>query len=941
MTSRKDCTARAPFLRSLKTAAAFAILTPLAATPAFADAESDSNSAYVEAFKSFYGGDYRTARIRLLNALKENPSNSLARVLQARVALELGGGVEAQTELERAVQAGVAPEKVRHLRAHALLLQGKPSEAADLLEPSTIEPQFEAYAARLRGLIDFQNRDLQSAEREFNRALALAPNDPSTVNSVAKFMGSIGQHEQARGLVGDILEKRPDHVKTLVTMADLTRSAKGLEEALPYLNRALEVDKNNIEALLERAATLGDLRKEKEARVDIARVNNLVEKHPLALYLEAVLDTREGNTDQARSLMTETRGALDDFPPAIMLQGLLALDAGNVEQANSFLGSLVGKAPNSITARKLYATAQLQKGDAEGAFATLKPIIDAGAADARVYAIAGSARARSGMPSEAQEYLQKAQEAGGEPAIQNQLAMTQLLQGKTEAAEETVSQVLSDDQDSLSGLMMKTLIDMRQGQFKGALASATQIAKKYPDLPIGWNLRGGAYLGLGDRDKAESSFRSALKRKPDYAEARRNLSQLLIAKGDARGAKAQLRRVIADNPKDTQALMVLGELAGMEGDRKEQLEWLRQAATIDRGAAGPRIALTEAYMAANQESNASNEANALLRDFPQNGDALLTAARVYEATGRQAQLVSLFDRMVSVQPNALLPRVLLGRSLQANDRIDEARNTFQRALTITGEPTTPAYLELIALEARQGRMEQAREWAIRLRKETPNSNVAENALGRAYLLANQPQDALASFAAARKKSFDLATARGLADAYVRLDRKADAIKVLQAYQRENKSDAGALASIAELQLGEGQYRQAIANYERLRKVVGNRDPSILNNLAWAYIQLEDPRAIPVARMAYNFSSRNPSIVDTYGWALLKAGGSKSDALKLLQRASKTLPKNAEIRYHLAEALLANGKRAEALKEVQRSLQSREQFAERTQAQVLLRNLSGG
>ncbi|MBV7256616.1 PEP-CTERM system TPR-repeat protein PrsT [Pacificimonas sp. WHA3] len=927
-------------LRGAALAAAVGLLTPLAATPARADAESESNEAYTKAFESYYGGDFRTARIQLLNALKQNPENSLARILQARVALELGGGVQAQTELERAVASGVPGDKVRHLRAHAFLLQGKTDEARDLLQASTIPPQFEAYASRLRGLLAFRKRDFELAEREFNRALALAPEDPATVNAVAKFMGSIGQHGQAIELLDYVLERRPTHVKTLVVRGDMARNAKGLEAALPFFNRAVEIDPNNIEALLERAATLGDLRKEKEARADIKRVNQLVEKHPLALYLEAVLDTRNGQTDNARTLMTETRGVLDDFPPAVMLQGLLALDAGNIEQATDFLGKLVGMIPNSKTARKLYATAQLQKGDPEGAFASIKPILDANSADARTYAIAGAARARVGMMNEAQDYLQKAQEAGGEVAVQNQLAMTQLLQGQTDLAEETVATVLRDDETSLSAMMMQTLIDMRQGDFQDALRSASKIAKEHPQLPIGWNLRGGAYLGLGDRDKAEASFRAALKRKPDYPEARRNLAQLLIAKGDARGAKRQLRQVIANDGTDVRALLTLGELAGVEGDRKEQLEWLQQAAGINRGAPGPRIALTDAYMAAGNENAASNEANALLRDFPENPDALLTAARIYEQTGRQSQLVSLFDRMVSSAPDALLPRILLGRALQANDRVDDARSTFQRALTITGESTVPAYLELIALEARAGRMEQAREWAVRLRNERPDSNIAENALGRAYMISGKPQEALASFASARKKNFDLATARGIADAYVRLNRRDDAIKVLQSYQSANPKDSGALASIAELQLAQGQYRQAIANYEQLREVIGNRDPAILNNLAWAYIQLEDPRAIPVAKMAYNFASRNPSIADTYGWAMLKAGGDKKEALSLLRRASRALPRSAEIRYHLAEAYLANGKRAEALTEVQRALKSNQQFSERTQAQVLLRRLQG-
>lgn len=915
---------------------------PMLTAPAAADEEAQQaqSDAYQQGFRSYQIGDYRTARIQLMNALQQNEGNTLARVMMARTALALGNAVEAQTQLERAVENGVPANKVRHLQAHALLMQGDVADARQLLSPADIEPQFAAYAARLRAQIAASERDFETAEREYNRALGLAPRDPETVNAVARFLSATGNVEKSRELLQGVLDERPGHVRTLIAMGDAVRSSDGLEASLPYFTRALEVDSNSVPALLERAATLGDLQRDEEARSDIERVNRLTKQHPMARYLEAVLETRAGNTDRARELMQQTGGRLDGFAPALMLRGLLALDAGNVEVANEYLATLVGQIPNSITARKLYATAQLEKGDAQGAFQTIRPIIEADAADARVFAIAGAAQAQLGNPREAQDFLAQAEELSGDVGVRNQLAMTQMLSGEAELAEQTVQSVLSQDDDSVAGLMMLTLLKLQQGDFQAADRAAQRLVRSHPDLPIGYNLRGGALLGLNNRDAAEAAFREALERDEDYAEARRNLAQVLIADGNVRAAKEELRTVIANNRSDVRALMTLAELSGREGDRSEQIEWLQQATSINREAAMPRIALADAYLTSGQESRAQDEANALIRDFPENPDALIGAARIYEATGRQSQLVSLFDRMESVRPNALLPRLLLGRALQATDRVDEARRTFQRALTITGEDTTPAYLELIALEARQGRLDQAREWAVRLRNRNPESNVAENALGRAYLLADRPQDAIAALDSAREKRFDIATARGLADAYVALGRTREAIRVLQQYQEGNPDDPGALASIAELQLEGGSYRQAAANYEALRGIIGNSDPAVLNNLAYAYLQLEDPRAVPVARLAYNISPRNPAIADTYGWALLKTDGDAELALSLLRRASQTLPRNAEIKYHLAEAYLANGQRSRALATVREALQIQQQFAERSRAQALLRRLGG-
>ena len=60
---------------------------------------------------------------------------------------------------------------------------------------------------------------------------------------------------------------------------DLVRRSQGLAPSLTYFNRALEVDPN-IEALLQHAATLGDLKREPQARADLKRINDLVPGSP-------------------------------------------------------------------------------------------------------------------------------------------------------------------------------------------------------------------------------------------------------------------------------------------------------------------------------------------------------------------------------------------------------------------------------------------------------------------------------------------------------------------------------------------------------------------------------------------------------------------------------------------------------------------------------------
>jgi Tfp pilus assembly protein PilF len=73
--------------RALRAALVLALAAPMTAVPiasAFADRRSESMSSYQRAFRQFERNDFRTARIELLKALKADPNNPLARLLNAR-----------------------------------------------------------------------------------------------------------------------------------------------------------------------------------------------------------------------------------------------------------------------------------------------------------------------------------------------------------------------------------------------------------------------------------------------------------------------------------------------------------------------------------------------------------------------------------------------------------------------------------------------------------------------------------------------------------------------------------------------------------------------------------------------------------------------------------------------------------------------------------------
>jgi predicted Zn-dependent protease len=84
----------------------------------------------------------------------------------------------------------------------------------------------------------------------------------------------------------------------------------------------------------------------------------------------------------------------------------------------------------------------------------------------------------------------------------------------------------------------------------------------------------------------------------------------------------------------------------------------------------------------------------------------------------------------------------------------------------------------------------------------------------------------------------------------------------------------------------------------------------LNNLAWVLGETNDPKAIEYAEQAHRIAPFNPSVMDTLGWALTRNGQAKR-GLELLRMASAMAPGSADIRLHLAKAMIETGDKAGA------------------------------
>lgn len=349
-----------------------AALIAVAATgPAHADAAT-ARTELALSVRLLKAGNYSAARSHAQAAIKADPSWGLAHAMLARSFLAIGDGVAAEGELGRARDAGFDPARAHQLYAHAWLLQGDANRA--LTEAAKAGAPYSGYAIRIGARALAAQGDVAGAQAALSTLLADAPKDSFAWSDLGRIKYQAGDIAGAIESAQRAVDLDADNVEAITLRGELVRGQYGLIAALPWFENALGHDAYYHPALIEYAATLGDVGRYTDMLPATRKALAARPGSPQALYLQAVLAARAGKDDLARTLLARTGGQLNAMPGARLLSGTLAYKAGAYQQAIDDWRVLVGQQPTNITARRLLGAALLRSGDPQGALDVLRPV---------------------------------------------------------------------------------------------------------------------------------------------------------------------------------------------------------------------------------------------------------------------------------------------------------------------------------------------------------------------------------------------------------------------------------------------------------------------------------------------------------------------------------------------------------------------------------------
>lgn len=415
-------------------------------------------------------------------------------------------------------------------------------------------------------------------------------------------------------------------------------------------------------------------------------------------------------------------------------------------------------------------------------------------------------------------------------------------------------------------------------QVRGRLTEARQLAETSlglsPDHPGALLLAAAAAAEDGDSAAARVFVDRAVAAIPAAELDRLVVSRILATCGDNAAAREQLEQLLAQDPTHGVAVQELAELLLANDDLDAAIRQYQKLTQVAVPDESAQIRLCELLLAANRLDEAHQVGKTLVRQMPENTAGHMVLAMVYYLKGLWLASAEHCRASLLIAPKSIPARTLLARVLM-----------------------------------RQGKYAQAIPWLQSMRGED-------------------------------WRNVDILLM--LAECYVDQGNRKAAFELLDRIQTLNSIADAPYLLRARLHVAAGDRDKAFAAYRKALEL-NPEQPVALNNLAALLAnngsddeaQLEEAQQLAAA--AWRLRSDNPEIAETLGW-IQSLRGEHASAVSLLSYASRLLPRQPQVRIHLATALVGVNHIEEARKQLDIAMGLDPAFATRKEVQSLRKKL---
>ena len=481
---------------------------------------------------------------------------------------------------------------------------------------------------------------------------------------------------------------------------------------------------------------------------------------------------------------------------------------------------------------------------------------------------------------------------------------------------------------------------LKQNKLEEAQNKVASLLKQNPNEPDYYNLKALLETLKKDTAAAQQSYEKAITLDPNNILAHLGSAKLSLENGQLDKAKEYANKALAINNKTINAYLLLADIAYKQKDNAEVEKILLTAQEKVKGDIKAEIevikSLGKFYGVQKQPEKILAITEDLDKRYPNNSMALNLLAQAQIINDKKPLAEQTLLKLIDQDKQDVGNRLLLVRLL--SEHPDKDKETLalldETALINPDNPEAMVYKAAYLIKLK--RNQEALELANKIDKQFPKLVLGKLLKGDVYLADKQLDKATDMYQQAYKIQPNDKVLFSLADLMSAQKKQPEAIKLLNDALEKNKKSIAIHFKLATIYQQQNDINQAEAHYNAILTEQAD-NVLALNNLAFLYSQKNDPRALELAKKAYEKAPESAAILDTYGYILIKQDQAK-EGLPILEKAAALAPKANDIQFHLAEAYVANDNTQKAMAILEPIVKAEQDFSEKKAAVSLLEKL---
>jgi putative PEP-CTERM system TPR-repeat lipoprotein len=481
---------------------------------------------------------------------------------------------------------------------------------------------------------------------------------------------------------------------------------------------------------------------------------------------------------------------------------------------------------------------------------------------------------------------------------------------------------------------------IKQNKFEEAQNKTTSLLKQYPNEADYYNLKALLETVKKDTTAAQQSYEKAITLEPNNILAHLGSAKLFLENEQLDKAKEYANKALAINDKSINAYLLLADVANKQKDNAEVEKVLLTAQEKVKGDIKAEVEviknLGKFYGSQKQPEKILALTEDLDKRYPNNSMALNLLAQAQIINNKKPLAEQTLLKLINQEKQDIGDRLLLARLLSEHPDKDKETLALLDETALIKPENPEALVFKAAYLIKLKRNQDALELADKIDKQFPKLVLGKLLKGDVYLAEKNLDKATDMYQQAYKLQPNDKVLFTLADLMNAQKKQPEAIKLLSDALEKNKKNVAIHFKLATIYQQQNDLKQAEAHY--IAMLTEQADNVLaLNNLAFLYSQQNDPRALELAKKAYEKAPESAAILDTYGYILIKQGQPK-EGLPILEKAATLAPKANDIQFHLAEAYIANDNTQKAIEILEPIVKAEQDFSEKKAAASLLDKL---